>query len=456
MASHIFSIRKASSITGVMVYMLDILAVSTSGWAAHSMRFSGTAQEQLRTIDNLLIFSVAIFSAILFRKVYRMWPGGSLPSTVGRVSVVWGGVWVSMVVLMTLSKSAEEFSRLWLVSWLGLGLLFLAIGRILGFFIMASMRRAGYLHKTVILYGDSEMMDATKARIEGATWSGYEIVETVVPGDGKDIAQIDASLRPDEIWISLKMSDQMHLDSVLQSLNQSVANIRLLPDLMMYQILNHGMSVTLGIPMVDLSISPMFGGRKIAKAILDYSVAFAALLVLSPLMLLIALAIKFTSKGPIIFQQRRHGWNGSEIWVYKFRSMVVDQPRSDTVIQARQNDPRVTRIGRFLRKTSLDELPQFFNVLQGRMSVVGPRPHAVEHNNEYVQHIPRYALRHKVKPGITGWAQICGFRGETDTLDKMEGRIKHDLFYLENWSIWMDIKIIILTPVATIQNKNVY
>ena len=136
--------------------------------------------------------------------------------------------------------------------------------------------------------------------------------------------------------------------------------------------------------------------------------------------------------------------------------MAVHHEAQDTVTQATRSDPRVTKLGKFLRKSSLDELPQFINVLQGRMSVVGPRPHALAHNYQYTQNIPRYALRHKVKPGITGWAQVCGFRGETDTLDKMEGRIKHDLYYLEHWSIWMDIKIILMTPLATIQNKNVF
>jgi putative colanic acid biosynthesis UDP-glucose lipid carrier transferase len=134
----------------------------------------------------------------------------------------------------------------------------------------------------------------------------------------------------------------------------------------------------------------------------------------------------------------------------------MHQEGSGHVTQATREDARVTRVGRFIRKTSLDELPQFINVLQGRMSVVGPRPHALAHNDDYEQRIPKYALRHKVKPGITGWAQICGYRGETDTIDKMEGRIKHDLFYLEHWSIWLDLKIIFLTPLATIQNKNVF
>jgi putative colanic acid biosynthesis UDP-glucose lipid carrier transferase len=200
----------------------------------------------------------------------------------------------------------------------------------------------------------------------------------------------------------------------------------------------------------------MFGSRKVTKAALDYTVAAVALLLLSPVMLCIALAVKLTSKGPVLFQQKRHGWNGEEITVYKFRSMAMHAEELGTVTQAKRLDPRVTAVGRFIRKTSLDELPQFINVLQGRMSVVGPRPHALAHNDQYVQQIPRYALRHKVKPGVTGWAQICGYRGETDTIDKMEGRIKHDLYYLENWSIWMDIKIIALTPLAAIENKNVF
>lgn len=241
----------------------------------------------------------------------------------------------------------------------------------------------------------------------------------------------------------------------MSSLSQSTANIRLLPDLKMYQILNHGMSVTLGIPMVDISVSPIFGGRHLAKLLLDYTVALLILIVISPLLVVIALAVKLTSPGPVLFKQKRHGWNGKEIWVYKFRSMVVHQ-ETHGVTQATKNDQRVTPVGRFLRKTSLDELPQFINVLQGRMSVVGPRPHALAHNHEYMQHINKYSLRHKVKPGITGWAQICGYRGETDTLDKMEDRVKHDLYYMEHWSLWMDLKIILLTPLATLQNKNAY
>ena len=176
---------------------------------------------------------------------------------------------------------------------------------------------------------------------------------------------------------------------------------------------------------------------------------------LAPLMLLIAFGIKLTSPGPVIFRQRRYGLCGTTIDVWKFRSMTT-QENGDMVIQARRNDPRITRFGSFLRRTSLDELPQFFNVLQGGMSIVGPRPHAVAHNEQYRGIVSGYMLRHKVKPGITGWAQINGWRGETDTLDKMTKRVEHDLDYIRNWSIFLDIHIVLMTILRGFTGKNAY
>ena len=173
-------------------------------------------------------------------------------------------------------------------------------------------------------------------------------------------------------------------------------------------------------------------------------------------MLVIGIAIKLTSRGPIMFRQQRYGWNGEVIWVYKFRSMVVHREADFQVSQASKNDKRVTPLGAFLRRTSLDELPQFINVLQGRMSIVGPRPHAVVHNEYYKDLVPGYMLRHKVKPGITGWAQISGFRGETDTIEKMEKRVACDLYYIENLSVWLDLKIIVLTVFKGFVHKNAF
>lgn len=207
--------------------------------------------------------------------------------------------------------------------------------------------------------------------------------------------------------------------------------------------------------MVAICESPFTGVDSVVKNVSDFVIAMSILLLLSPLMIVIALAIKFTSPGPAIFKQRRYGLNGEEIIVYKFRTMKVSEDGSK-IVQAQINDPRITRIGGFLRRTSLDELPQFFNVLQGRMSIVGPRPHAVAHNELYRKLIKGYMLRHKVKPGITGWAQVNGLRGETKELEKMQARIELDLNYLQNWSIWFDLWIIMRTVWVVLRRDNAY
>ena len=451
------TIHRSASISNTIVQTLDFLAICLGGWLSFQFRFaSGSDFVLARPEERFLVLMLAVFSSLLFSRVYRLWPGGALASMVGRVTLGWLMSWMLMILFLMLTKTGDSFSRDWLVSWLLFATAALWLGRIVSFFVMAQMSRSGYLHKHILLVGDTQLITAVRDRIKNATWSGYNIIGEVNSDDVDAIKQLDATLKPDEIWIGLRMSDHVHIERWIDALDQSVANIRLLPDVMMYHILNHGMSVTLGIPMVDISVSPMYGWQLVSKAVLDYIFAAVILVLLSPIMLVIAAVIKLTSEGSVLFKQKRHGWNGGEIWVYKFRTMVIHQEAEGEVSQAQKMDPRVTPFGRFLRKSSLDELPQFINVLQGRMSVVGPRPHALAHNIEYMRHIPKYALRHKVKPGITGWAQISGFRGETDTIDKMENRVKHDIYYLEHWSIWLDIKIILLTPLAVIQNKNAY
>ena len=175
-----------------------------------------------------------------------------------------------------------------------------------------------------------------------------------------------------------------------------------------------------------------------------------------PLCAVIAVAVKCSSRGPVLFKQERNGLGGVPIRVYKFRTMYVDQPEPEKILQARRNDPRVTPIGRFLRRTSLDELPQFFNVLQGRMSIVGPRPHALEHSEHYRHQVEDYMWRHRVKPGITGWAQVNGYRGEVDTLEKMENRVRYDLWYIDHWTLWLDLRIIAWTAVRVLKDSNAY
>ena len=257
------------------------------------------------------------------------------------------------------------------------------------------------------------------------------------------------------IFISQPISAQPRIRQLLDLLQDTTASIYFLPDIYMFDLMQARFDQVGGVPVVAIRETPFTGINSLIKRVSDIVLASLIQLLLTPLMVPIALAVKLTSPGPVIFKQRRYGLNGEEIIVYKFRSMAVCEDGA-RVTQAQKNDQRVTRLGAFLRRTSLDELPQFINVLQGRMSIVGPRPHAVAHNEQYRGLIKGYMLRHKVKPGITGWAQVNGFRGETDTLDKMAARIEYDLAYLRSWSILLDLWIIVRTVKVVLGRNNAY
>ena len=248
----------------------------------------------------------------------------------------------------------------------------------------------------------------------------------------------------DLVYISLPMLPHPRVLTLLNDLRDSTASVYFVPDMFMFDLINARFDHIGGVPVVSIRDTPYFGIRGLVKRASDLLLASLILLLILPLMALIAIGVKLSSPGPVLFKQRRYGLDGEEIKVFKFRSMTVTED-GDRVVQAKKNDQRVTRFGKFLRKTSLDELPQFINVLQGRMSVVGPRPHAVAHNEMYRKLIKGYMIRHKVKPGITGWAQVSGLRGETDTPDKMAARIEYDLEYIRNWSLLLDLWIIMKT-----------
>ena len=257
------------------------------------------------------------------------------------------------------------------------------------------------------------------------------------------------------VFISQPVSAQPRIRRLIDELKDTTASVYFLPDVYVFDLMQARFDTVGGMPVIAISESPFMGFNGVLKRGTDILVAGVALVLLAPLMLLIALAVRLSSPGPVIFRQRRYGLYGEEIYIYKFRSMTVLDDGAD-IMQARKNDGRVTRIGAFLRRTSLDELPQFINALQGRMSVVGPRPHAVAHNEQYRKLIKGYMLRHKVKPGITGWAQVNGLRGETATLDRMEARIQYDLDYLRNWSLWLDLWIILKTIKVVLSRENAH
>ncbi len=257
------------------------------------------------------------------------------------------------------------------------------------------------------------------------------------------------------IYLSLPMASQPRILHVLDELKDTTASIYFVPDMFITDLIQGRSGSVCGTPVISVCESPFTGSSGIIKRASDIVLSLLILALISPLLLIIALAIKLDSAGPIIFKQRRYGLDGEEILVYKFRSMRVCED-GESIRQAQKGDSRITRIGAFLRKNSLDELPQFVNVLQGRMSIVGPRPHAVAHNEIYRNLIKGYMIRHKVKPGITGWAQVNGYRGETRTLDKMQARIDHDLDYLRNWSLRLDLHIILKTIMVVFKDRAAY
>jgi len=257
------------------------------------------------------------------------------------------------------------------------------------------------------------------------------------------------------IFIALPVRQVARMCELVDQLRDTTASMYYLPDLLVFDLIQARSMVIEGIPALSMCESPFFGYRAIAKRATDVLVSATALLLAAPILIAIAVLVRLSSTGPVIFRQRRYGLNGEQIMVYKFRTMTVTDD-GPTIVQATKSDPRTTRIGRFLRRYSLDELPQLLNVLTGQMSLVGPRPHAVAHNEAYRKLIKGYMVRHKVKPGITGLAQVNGLRGETRNLEQMEERVRYDLEYLRNWSFQLDIAILWKTVLCVFHDAKAY
>ncbi|MDR2209521.1 MAG: undecaprenyl-phosphate glucose phosphotransferase [Azoarcus sp.] len=276
-----------------------------------------------------------------------------------------------------------------------------------------------------------------------------------VMGNLSDLSEYVKQNHVEAIYLALPMAAQPHILNLLDSLKDTTASIYFVPDIFITDLIQGRFDTVGNMPVVTVCETPFTGFNGFIKRSSDVVFSIIILLLLLPLMLLLAIGVKLSSPGPVIFKQRRYGLDGKEILVYKFRSMTACDD-GEVIKQATKNDARITRFGAFIRKTSLDELPQFVNVLQGRMSIVGPRPHAVAHNETYRKAIKGYMIRHKVKPGITGWAQVNGYRGETETIDKMKKRIEYDLEYLRNWSLSLDFWIIVKTVWTIVKDRNAY
>ena len=451
------SLRLSAPAFRYLAMAADVFIIWFCGWASYLWVHSAAEQVVLLPRYQLVMLAASLMLLSFSSGLYRSWRVNEMWVMLRAVGITWVGVTLAIVVTLFFTKQSSDFSRLWFSIWVLSTLVAMWVQRVLVYSVLRKLRVKGYNFKTVVLVGQGRLSQDVVNALANAVWSGLRVV-AILPADG--VAAYLAAQQPgdrtNEVWLCLPLSDEKGMHQVLDALRYSTANIRLVPDLFALKLINHGVSEVAGIRMLDLSASPITGDVRLIKTEQDYVLGSLILLLISPLMLVIALAIKLTSKGPVLYKQQRHGWNGEQIWVYKFRSMAVHTEKDFQITQASRHDARITPLGAFLRRTSLDELPQFINVLQGRMSIVGPRPHAVVHNEYYKELVPGYMLRHKVKPGITGWAQINGYRGETDTLEKMQKRVEFDLHYIENLSLALDLKIIFQTMYKGFVHRNAY
>ncbi|WP_420331508.1 undecaprenyl-phosphate glucose phosphotransferase [Pseudoalteromonas shioyasakiensis] len=458
-------LQSNSTVIAFVQRILDITIIVGCLWVAVALQEIPWLLQH--TTASLLAVFLFHFTSEL-DKLYISWRGLSiykeLKKTISHWFISAAILFLSVNFLAPQYLNPEGLQFYWFVSVL----VSLCVYRVVLRLILRALRSQGINTRSVVIAGAGTLGQQLANNIIanssfGLVFGGY--YDDTAPKQKLVAAQTIGNLEQlvadckeggiDRVYIVLPPQAYERRKWLVKELADSTASVYIVPDVFTYQLLHSRSDVIMGIPTISIYDSPLDGSNAIIKRIEDIVLSTLILMLISPVLLGLALAVKFTSKGPVFFKQNRYGIDGKPIKVWKFRSMNVMEDGAK-VTQATKNDSRFTPIGQFIRKTSLDELPQFINVLQGQMSIVGPRPHAVAHNEEYRKLVEGYMLRHKVKPGITGWAQINGWRGETDTLDKMEKRIEFDLEYIRNWSLFLDLKIVFLTIFKGFVNKNAY
>ena len=421
----------------------------------------------------------ATIAAVLFLvigqslSVYQSARGARLRAQLLRIWWGWiAGVVPVLLFLLFMSKRSEDYSRIIVSSWFLLAPFLISMWRTGATLLLRELRARGYNTRAAAIVGMTELGEQLAMQMKAVpslglrTYGFYddrdeERCHPISPALGtragtlRDLVEAARTGEVDLIYIALPLRAEPRINELLRQLSDTTASVYLAADFFVFDLL-HTRWVTLGgVPTMSLHETPFYGVDGWLKRLEDIVVGGAILMVIAIPMLIIGVCVKLTSPGPALFRQRRYGLNGEVIDVLKFRSMTVTED-GDEIKQATKDDPRITNFGAFLRRTNLDELPQFLNVLGGSMSIVGPRPHAVAHNELYRKKVRGYMLRHKVKPGITGWAQVNGWRGETDTLEKMEKRVEHDLDYIRNWSLLWYLQIIFMTVFGSRAWRNAY
>ena len=445
----------APFVTGLSIYVIT---------RAFDLPF--TSEYVALTLAAMMLSIIFIKDGISERTKVRIF-GGHIATIITGWIVVVG----TLLMMAYATKQSAHFSRLVLFTWFILNPFLILFTRWALQEILLKLMDLLGSHRKVIIAGITDLSRQLAENIEGDQRLGMKLVGffddrspersgTLTHGEFlgtlAQLADYVNTHRIDVIYIALPIKHMARTKVLLDQLQDTTASVYYVPDIFVFDLIQSRMDNIHGVPVLSLLETPFFFGYNGAlKRISDVVVSAIILVLMSPILLAIAAAVKFSSPGPVIFKQRRYGLSGEEITVYKVRTMTVHED-GDVIKQATVDDERFTSIGRFLRRRSLDELPQFINVLQGRMSIVGPRPHAVSHNEQYRKLIKGYMIRHKVLPGITGWAQVNGCRGETEKVEQMQDRIKFDLEYLRHWSLWFDFKIILRTIGVVAHDDNAH
>ncbi len=455
-----------------LLRLSDAAIVLLAGTLAYLTRFHGLEDFGTLELWGGVLAMLLTFNIFSLAGLYSFSQLTNLFTQSGRLLLAWAAVMLTLLALGFMTQvPLIDTSRLWVGLWFVYGFFGLFTARLLLKHQIQRWQRGGRLTRNIVLLGAGEhgqrliehlnrhgsqaeriigLFDDRRSRVPDEV-GGYPVL-----GDVQELINFARKNPIDQIIVALPWDAEGRLLTMMKKLRSLPVDVRLCPDMIGFHLPHRQVTHLAGVPMLNVFEKPLAGWNYIVKITEDRVLAGIILAVIAPLFGLISLLIKLDSRGPVLFRQKRYGFNNEVIEVFKFRTMYVDQCGEQNIIQATRDDPRVTRFGRFLRRTSLDELPQFINVLKGTMSIVGPRPHAIAHNEQYSRLIDEYLARHRVKPGITGWAQINGLRGETETLDKMEQRVRYDLYYIENWSLLFDLRIIMRTLFVGFSHPNAY
>lgn len=459
-------LKSHASLLETLVRLADPLLVVISAAIAYRFYFETW---QLPESYWLVVLGVAVLCVALFplARLYAPQRGVTFFVEVRQLAYAWALVGACIAAIFFATKSGAEFSRAWIAIWLSIGFFTHFAARVAMRVLLRWLRRRGMNLRHIAVVGAGLLGRDIVRRLQGTPWSGFSVRGyydddpklsgekfhgVPVLGTPEDLVANIEVLGLDQVWIALPLREEARIHELLTALQRVSVQISFVPDIHGFHLINHSVTEVAGMPVINLTETPLTGISLVIKSTEDLVLSVLLLVLASPVLLLLAIGVKIDSPGPIFYRQKRLTWNGTRFEMLKFRSMPMGTEAGSGAVWAKPGDTRATAFGAFIRRWSLDELPQLFNVLRGDMSLVGPRPERPEFVERFRAEIPGYMQKHLVKAGITGWAQINDLRGDTD----LRKRIEYDLFYIENWSIWFDVRILALTLVRVVQSRNAY